>query len=136
MVADYDTLKIDLESFMSYLETSNRSLAETSWNHLGNMIKDMQAILDYGNYGPYPKDIFDMKIIYENIIEEIQNGTVFDGDSLDDWKIYYLNKNNGKSMSGKRLTSKKVSLFLKTGLKPKIEKYIESVRNPPDIRVL
>lgn len=136
MTADYDTLKIDLESFKSYLETSNRSLAETSWNHLGNMITDMQAILDYGNYGPYPKDIFDMKIIYENIIEEIQNGTVFDNDSLDDWKIYYLNKNNGKSMSGKRLTSKKVSLFLKTGLKPKIEKYIESVRNPPDIRVL
>ena len=121
---DDELEKITLESFNSYLKDNKKILAESRWDHTRSMIEDMELILKYEKKEYYSDKIAYMKSIYDSIVEEIQQGTIFDGKSLEAWKTYCLNKHNGEEKNGKRLNSRKIDDFLKT-FRPKIKSYIE-----------
>jgi len=129
---DDELEKVTLESFKSYLQDNKKTIAESRWDHTQNIIKDIKLIQLYEKKGFYSDEISYIKNIYDSIVEEIQQGTIFDGKSLEAWKTYYQNKHNGKEKNGKRLNSKKIDDFLKT-FRPKIKTYIEKYQKLPDI---
>ena len=120
-----DELKnITFESFKSYIQDNKKTVTESRWDHTRSMIEDIELILKYEKKEYYSDDISYMKSIYDSIIEEMRQGTIFDGKSLEAWKTYYQNKHNGEEKNGKGLNSRKIDDFLKT-LRPKIKSYIE-----------
>ena len=122
-LTDDELEKITLESFKLYLHNNKKTVAESRWDHIRNIIEDIEHIQVYEKEGFY-HEISTMKSIYSSIIEEMRQGTIFDDKSLETWKTYCLNKHNGEEKNGKRLNSRKIDDFLKT-FRPKIKSYIE-----------
>jgi len=112
--------EITLETFKSYLKIHVKDISETKWNHLENVVNDIQEILDSDSYGPFTKNVYDMKMIYETLLNKIKDKTVFDNDSLDSWKLYYILKNKPKETDVKPLNYRKVQTFINLTFEPKI----------------
>ncbi|NOQ37675.1 hypothetical protein GQ472_02185 [archaeon] len=121
---DDELEKITLESFRLYLENNKKTVTESRWDHTLNIIEDIDLILKHEREEYCSDNISYIKSIYDSIVEEMQQGTIFDGKSLEAWKTYCLNKHNGEEKNGKRLNSRKIDDFLKT-FRLKIKSYIE-----------
>ena len=116
--------KITLETFKSYLEIYVKDISENRWNHLKNIVDDLEEILDYGVYGPFPKDLYEMKMVYETLLNKIKDKTVFDDRGLEFWETYYLNKNRPNGNNKEPLNSRKIKMFINNTFKKKISGYI------------
>ena len=126
---DLDIKKeITLETFKSYLKAHVKIVNKGKWNHLENIVDDLQEIIDSDSYGPFTKNVYDMKMIYETLLDKIKDETDFDN-VMDNWKIYYLNKQKHNTSCLNGLNSKKVTAFINTTFKQKIEGYITHIND-------
>ena len=103
----------------------NVSVPKNKMNHLKNISDEINAILPVGDplvYGPYTQQLLVQHQTYNQIVQDMHNGTIFDSDTyLDSWTYEYikLHKTNEPRTFTKNINSFRNNTFTK-----KIEKYM------------
>ena len=119
-----------ITNFGNYMESIVKplSISTTKMNHLYNISNDLNLIINFGeniDYGPYPENFLERYKTYHNIINEIQDRTIFElfSTSLDEWVNNYSKWHN---IPHKNQQINKIRSFKTTTFRRRIKEYINS----------